>query len=235
MMLAKRLLSGMLSILLAVTSQSGLSPIAGKEARAEKTTLLNPRIESDRGMKAGQKVTWDCIWFGSYPQAEVVPASKKYRSVAKKLIESGDLIYNDSLYQTLRRAAGWDKMGNISINGERYRRIKKSDAEYISPEDGHYKWSGGGGYHYFKYQPVKWRVLSVSGSKVFLLADKALNIKQYHTAVGAITWENSTLRSWLNCRICEKHEKESFNRYHSRRGEGERKDIQGDFDWEEGM
>lgn len=35
------------------------------------TTLQNPRIVKDSSMDAGQKVTWDCVWFGSYPQSEV--------------------------------------------------------------------------------------------------------------------------------------------------------------------
>ena len=35
------------------------------------TTLQNPRIVKDSSMDAGQRVTWDCVWFGSYPQSEV--------------------------------------------------------------------------------------------------------------------------------------------------------------------
>lgn len=35
------------------------------------TTLNNPKIVSDSSMEAGQKVTWDCVWFGAYPQSEV--------------------------------------------------------------------------------------------------------------------------------------------------------------------
>ena len=34
-------------------------------------TLQNPRIVKDSSMDAGQRVTWDCVWFGSYPQSEV--------------------------------------------------------------------------------------------------------------------------------------------------------------------
>lgn len=39
--------------------------------------LKNPVIEADTGMEAKQKVTWDCVWFGSYPQAEVVASKEK--------------------------------------------------------------------------------------------------------------------------------------------------------------
>ena len=34
------------------------------------SVLNDPRVVSDSGMKAGQKVTYDCIWFGRYPQSD---------------------------------------------------------------------------------------------------------------------------------------------------------------------
>ena len=52
------------------------------------TTLNNPRIIADSSMQAGQKVTWDCVWFGAYPQSEVT---------------SGDM------YNKLKNATGWDE------------------------------------------------------------------------------------------------------------------------------
>ncbi|MBR7072785.1 MAG: hypothetical protein IKI33_04110, partial [Eubacterium sp.] len=47
-------------------------------------------------------------------------------------------------------------------------------------------------------EPVKWRVLSVNGSDAFLLADKSVDCKTYHTADTDVTWETCSLRSWLN-------------------------------------
>ena len=37
------------------------------------TTLNNPRTVADSSMNAKQKVTWDCVWFGAYPQSEMCP------------------------------------------------------------------------------------------------------------------------------------------------------------------
>lgn len=45
---------------------------------------------------------------------------------------------------------------------------------------------------------IKWRVLSVSGNDAFLLADKSLDCRPYHEKTTNVTWERSTLRSWLN-------------------------------------
>lgn len=47
-------------------------------------------------------------------------------------------------------------------------------------------------------QPIKWRVLSVNGDDAFVLADQNLDAKQYNETNTDITWENCTMRSWLN-------------------------------------
>lgn len=46
--------------------------------------------------------------------------------------------------------------------------------------------------------PIKWRVLSVEGDDAFLMADKNLDCQSYNSQCWQITWENCTMRSWLN-------------------------------------
>ena len=47
-------------------------------------------------------------------------------------------------------------------------------------------------------QPIKWRVLSVDGDDAFVLSDKGLDVKPYNEEKKFVTWENCTLRAWLN-------------------------------------
>ena len=47
-------------------------------------------------------------------------------------------------------------------------------------------------------EPVKWRVLSNSDGKLFLLSDQNLDVKPYNSSSTGLTWEKSTIRSWLN-------------------------------------
>lgn len=53
-------------------------------------------------------------------------------------------------------------------------------------------------------KPIKWRVLSVDGDDAFLLADENLErkpycyLQNYHGTYFSVTWENCTMRSWLN-------------------------------------
>ena len=47
-------------------------------------------------------------------------------------------------------------------------------------------------------EAIKWRVLSVNGNDVFLMADSNLDAQRYHEYVAETTWENSIMRRWLN-------------------------------------
>ncbi|MDE6760295.1 MAG: leucine-rich repeat domain-containing protein [Lachnospiraceae bacterium] len=47
-------------------------------------------------------------------------------------------------------------------------------------------------------EPIKWRVLSVDGDDVFLVADTNLDVQRYNATDKAVTWETCTMRSWLN-------------------------------------
>ena len=175
-----------------ITEEQEIEPLSS-------SGLNNPRIEKDSSMEAGQKVTWDCVWFGKYPQAEVVPSADSYTAVDKSILRNGDIIENSRLYSQLQNASGWDTNNDIVIDGNKYRRMKKSDATYEnSGSSGYYNWSDSDTYHYFKYEPIKWRVLKVNRNQAFLLSDIALDDQRYHTVSESITWETSTIRSWLN-------------------------------------
>jgi hypothetical protein len=54
---------------------------------------------------------------------------------------------------------------------------------------------GSGGYN---TDPIKWRVLENADGQLFLLSDQNLDVFQYHTDWKRVTWEKSTMRSWLN-------------------------------------
>lgn len=65
---------------------------------------------------------------------------------------------------------------------------------------GNYQQSSDGSGSY-NADPVKWRVLANdenSSGKLFLLADQNLDVKPYNSSYTSITWEKSTIRSWLN-------------------------------------
>lgn len=172
-----------LASLLVLTLLFGLFPIgSGNNLNKVQavTPLNNPRTVADSSMNAKQKVTWDCVWFGAYPQSEVT---------------SGDI------YNKLKNATGWDENNDIVIDGNKYRRLKGEDATYYNTKRvlNYYDWiEDYSTYHYFKYEAIKWRVLNVSNGGALLLADQALDSQRYNQNSEDITWEKSSIRSWLN-------------------------------------
>ena len=46
--------------------------------------------------------------------------------------------------------------------------------------------------------PIEWIVLDVRGNKALLLSRYGLDVKPYHLKYQTVTWEQCTLRSWLN-------------------------------------
>ena len=47
-------------------------------------------------------------------------------------------------------------------------------------------------------KPIKWTVLKREGEKVFLLSTFGLDAKRYNERLKIVTWDNCTLRKWLN-------------------------------------
>lgn len=46
--------------------------------------------------------------------------------------------------------------------------------------------------------PIEWRVLTRNGNKAFVISRYGLDARAYHDEFEFITWENCTLRTWLN-------------------------------------
>jgi tetratricopeptide (TPR) repeat protein len=59
----------------------------------------------------------------------------------------------------------------------------------------------------------KWIILDRIDDQVFLMKKEALKERPYHTASGIVTWENSSLRQWLNSTFISKTFSQSEQRY----------------------
>lgn len=205
----KRILAGILLTALTVTALPSIALLTPTKAEAATVTLKNPRIVKDSSMKSGQKVTWDCIWFGSYPQREVVEDADTYAAIDESYYNpQTDVIEDASLFQKLENASGWSD-NEIILNGEKYRRMKKGDALYIGNSNvaaRYYQWKDSVSWHYFKYEPIKWRVLNVKGNSAFIQTDVAIDNCVYSILDSETTWETSGIRSWLNGYDAEKNQ-----------------------------
>lgn len=120
---------------------------------------------------------WDYVYFGNYPQTEL----------------SGEAVT-----EAIENAS-YDMYGDAVVDGERYRRLNVTSAYYSNSMvvDGFYDWTGKD-YVYFKYEPVKWRVLDVEEDALFLMADSVLDCQRFAQNDNTISWEISAARKWLN-------------------------------------
>lgn len=134
------------------------------------------------------RTTWDCIWFGRYPQTEVRDVTsftnKKYFNNSKG---------QQCGYVAKNKAGEKVTIGMVVSLDERF------TLEYRTGADKH-----------FYYKPIKWRILKKEGRKVLLLSDKIID--QYYvytpsdTDIGIkytglqmdFVWRNSSLRKYMN-------------------------------------
>lgn len=118
---------------------------------------------------------WDYVTFGSYPQTEVCG-----EQLTTEIINAE---YNNN---------------ETVIDGQKYRRIRESQSNYSSVNyaEGFYNWKKT--FAYFKYEPIKWRVLENDGETLLLMADSVIDCRQYAENDNSVTWETSYIRKWLN-------------------------------------
>ena len=145
------------------------------EQQKQQYILRNPKVEDDSSTESGKKVTWDCLWFGSYPQSQITA-------------EDGEI------YTILTNIDNWNKNGDVIIENTKYHKTEKD---------------------YFKYEPIKWRVLQSENGEAFLLSDVILDKQLYNENDKYVTWEKSSLRAWLNKKFINRafsdEEKEKIN------------------------
>ena len=169
-------------------SDSSTKPEGSKQETS--IILSDPDVKKDDKLPSGTITTWQCVYFGSYPTAEVV--DKDAFCVEKYAITDVDVLKDENLYTQLRSAA-WEN-DETTMDEYKYRRLKAPD-DYSESEQ-HYKWDDS--YHYFRYEPIKWRVIKVDNDNITMVADRLLECVPYNDNAVDVYWENCTLRSFLN-------------------------------------
>ncbi len=192
----KRIAAGFLLLCLLALSVVQASVFAeALEQDSDEAWIWEPYVEKDDTLSTGLVTHWSCITFGSYPQTEVVASA--FTAVDTYAVQEGDVLEDPNLYQKLAGAAWQDN--RTEIDGVRYLRVNRGDTASGSTESAqHYRWDGDSEWHYFRFDPIRWRVISLEGSAACLMADRLMDCRPFHTQSGPVTWESSAIRSWLN-------------------------------------
>lgn len=162
------------------------------------------------------------VYFGQYPQGEVTDSELK----ESLTLRAGSLPSEKSTAQ-------WTSYGyyvsggvnhfmwylDVEYENEKYRGVYFTDYRpyytTYSNTSTNSSYQDDNGYYtntvyWFKYEPIKWQILTESDGKAFLLADIAIDSQNYYitssgsarTINGSTVYENnyaySTIRTWLN-------------------------------------
>lgn len=187
----KRNIFSALIICLGLAGAFALSAPRKEQSGSNISGLQEPVVKEDDTLSTGQVTEWPCITFGSYPQTEIIRAPSD--AVDDYAVQDGDFLEDAELYDKLA-AADWNE-NETEIDGTRYLRVQR---DQISERDQHYRWGSDEQWHYFRFDPIVWRVIALENGNALLMADKLLDSQPFHLEDGPVTWEKSTLRSWLN-------------------------------------
>lgn len=165
-----------------VFSGAGFSPVTLTQAQADTKDAEGQGAYANPVYDAATDTTkWTYVYFGSYPQSEVT---------GEQLTEAiTGAVYKDDVAE---------------VDGVKYARLNRKNAAYYNKSDivaegEFYNWEDSNTYHYFKYEPIKWRVLKSEDDKVMLMADQAIDCMSYLNMDNhKMTWYTSNARSWLN-------------------------------------
>lgn len=137
----------------------------------------------------------DIITFGSYPQTKVTDEKIIFALDARMSPIDSPVTYCGAKYKKV-----------YFTQYTPYNSRLESSAENSWQDDNGYFVNTA---YWFKYEPVKWRVLSNSFDGLFVMSVKILDAKPYNSKYDKTTWETSSMRSWLNNDFC----KTAFTRF----------------------
>ena len=165
----------------------------------------------------------DIVEFGSYPQSRVMNSSlvSSLNSVSKKWVSYG--YYSGTGDYGTMVQGDWMKHADFTYNGTKYRAVTFSQYRpYMTDYLSSYSCQEDNGYtpnniYYFKYEPLKWRVLDPSTGLV--LCENIIDSQAYSNTIyeygtdsygGTAYWNDaehthyandyatSSIRAWLN-------------------------------------
>ena len=161
------------------------------------------------------------LYFGTYPQTEVTDSAIK-----------SALNTSAGTLPTASNSQAWTSYGyyigsitstymwyiDLTYGGEQYRGVyftsyRPYDTTYYSSVD--YSYQDDNGYtnstvYWFKYEPIKWRILSEADGVALIFAEMALDSQEYYTSSSSSTFSHnggtgyannyalSNIRKWLN-------------------------------------
>ena len=175
---------------------------------------------SNDSVFTGTEATGTIINFGSYPQSKVTDSAtiSALDSVTKNWKSYNYYSGTGNETDGNMTSSDYMKYADIKLGGNKYRAVTFNEYRpkytgYTSSASNSYQDDNGyytNNVYYFKYDPLKWRVLDAS--KGLIVCDSAIDSQPYNNYIlyingywgdsnknyYASNWEYSSLRAWLN-------------------------------------
>ena len=198
----------------------GMCPHTKSNSGGETGGSTSDGTGSNDSVFKGTEATGTIINFGSYPQSRVndTVTINNLDGVTKKWKSYNYYSGTGSLSYGNMKPSDYMKYADIVFSGNKYRAVTFSEyrpyCTGYTHSDGTYQDDNGyytGNTYYFKYEPLKWRVLDASTGMV--ICDSAIDSQPYNNYIlysgseywgdsnkkhYASNWEYSSLRAWLN-------------------------------------
>lgn len=162
------------------------------------TTSQNQVMAQGEEASALENDVQDYIYFGSYPQTEITDEAV-ITAIENVIKEEDRQLASDnqptSKYHTENPGTG----SCVWVDGIKYSRIGIDNVNSTN------HFGTDKQYRYYKWERIRWKVLKNDGKTLLVMADTVLDCKRYHETKRDVTWEQSTLRSWLNGYDSEKN------------------------------
>ena len=175
----KKTFRRILSALLVAVMLVGVAPVGGIDLNVKSSA------ESGSSYKTG-----DIIEFGSYPQSKVTDSAtvSKLDGVTKNWKSYNYYSGTGSRDDGNMKPSDYMQYADIVFNGNKYRAVTFSEYRPSTTgsthSDGTYQDDNGyytGNVYYFKYEPLKWRVLDASTGLV--VCDRAIDSQAYQNYI----------------------------------------------------
>ena len=215
----KNIFKSLLALTLALIMVLGAAPLS-EFVGVDWASFFAPKAEA---LSPTHQVG-DIVEFGSYPQSEVTDSTlvSALNKIAKTWTSYGYYSGNDTVGSMTK--GDWMKYSDFNYNGVKYRAVTFSQYRPNMTSDSpssSYTFQDSNGYttnniYYFKYEPLKWRVLDPSTG--FVLCESIIDSQAYSNTIyeygtdenGTAHWNDaghthyandyatSSIRAWLN-------------------------------------
>ena len=194
----KNIFKSLLALTLALIMALGVAPLS-EFAGVDWASLFAPKAEAEgKTYKVG-----DIIEFGSYPQSKVTDSSlvSALNKASKKWVSYG-YYSGDGSYGSMK-PGNWMEYADFTYNGTKYRAVTFSqyrpDFTWKTSDDRSGQVLGDDVYtinnvYYFKYEPLKWRVLDPSTGLV--LSENIVDSQAYSSTIYSGTGSHGYTEYW---------------------------------------